>query len=128
VTSGGGSVICARDFSLAVDVTHVERLAGRRTGTALVCCIGQEARIMKSFASPSFFRLLDLLLSTTNPGLESMDKQRVKGSAQQAKGKMKELAGKAVGNKKLQARGKAEKAAGKVRNAVGGMKDAMRGR
>ena len=42
-----------------------------------------------------------------------MDKQRVKGSAQQAKGKMKELAGKAVGNKKLQARGKAEKAAEK---------------
>jgi hypothetical protein len=25
---------------------------------------------MKSFASPSFFRLLDLLLSTTNPGLK----------------------------------------------------------
>jgi hypothetical protein len=35
-----------------------------------------------------------------------MDKERVKGSAQQAKGKIKELAGKAVGNKKLQARGK----------------------
>ena len=30
-----------------------------------------------------------------------MDKERVKGSAQQAKGKIKELAGKAVGNKKL---------------------------
>jgi hypothetical protein len=25
---------------------------------------------MKSFASPSFFRLLDLMLSTTNPGLK----------------------------------------------------------
>ena len=57
-----------------------------------------------------------------------MDKQRVKGSAQQAKGKIKELAGKAVGDKKLQAKGKAEKAGGKIRNAVGGMKDAMRGR
>jgi uncharacterized protein YjbJ (UPF0337 family) len=55
-----------------------------------------------------------------------MDKQRVKGSAQQAKGKIKELAGKAVGNRKLQAKGKAEKAGGKIRNAVGGMKDAMR--
>ena len=55
-----------------------------------------------------------------------MDKERVKGSAQQAKGKIKEPAGKAVGNRKLQARGKAEKAGGKIRNAVGGMKDAMR--
>jgi uncharacterized protein YjbJ (UPF0337 family) len=57
-----------------------------------------------------------------------MDKQRVKGSAQQANGKIKELAGKAVGNRKLQARGKAEKAGGKIRNVVGGMKDAMRGK
>jgi uncharacterized protein YjbJ (UPF0337 family) len=57
-----------------------------------------------------------------------MDKQRVKGSAQQAKGKIKELAGKAVGNRKLQAKGKAEKASGKIRYAVGGKKDAMRGR
>jgi uncharacterized protein YjbJ (UPF0337 family) len=57
-----------------------------------------------------------------------MDKQPIKGSAQQAKGKIKELAGKAVGDKKLQAKGKAEKAGGKIRNAVGGMKDAMRGR
>ena len=65
--------------------------------------------------------------SFTNKGTP-MDKQRVKGSAQQAKGKIKELAGKAVGNRKLQARGKAEKAGGKIRNAVGGMKDAMRGK
>ena len=57
-----------------------------------------------------------------------MDKQRIKGSAQQAKGKIKEVAGKAVGDKKLQAKGKAEKTGGKIRNAVGGMKDAMRGR
>jgi uncharacterized protein YjbJ (UPF0337 family) len=47
-----------------------------------------------------------------------MDKERVKGSAQQAKGKIKELAGKAVGNKKLQARGKAEEAGGQVRCAA----------
>jgi uncharacterized protein YjbJ (UPF0337 family) len=65
--------------------------------------------------------------SFTNKGTP-MDKQRVKGSAQQAKGKIKELAGKAVGNRKLQARGKAEKAGGKIRNVVGGMKDAMRGK
>jgi uncharacterized protein YjbJ (UPF0337 family) len=57
-----------------------------------------------------------------------MDKDRIKGSAQQAKGKMKEVAGKALGDKKLQTEGKTDKAAGKLRNAVGGLKDAMRGK
>src|SRR5260370_13374402 len=56
-----------------------------------------------------------------------MDKQRIKGSAQQAKGKIKELAGKAVGDKKLQAKGKAEQTAGKIRTAGVGMKSASRG-
>jgi uncharacterized protein YjbJ (UPF0337 family) len=55
-----------------------------------------------------------------------MDKDRVKGSASQAKGAIKEAAGKITGDAKLQAEGKAEKAAGKVRNAVGGLKDAAR--
>lgn len=57
-----------------------------------------------------------------------MDKDRIKGSAQQAKGSIKEAAGKATGDSKLQAEGKADKAAGKVRNTVGGMKDALRGK
>jgi hypothetical protein len=33
--------------------------------------IGQEASVMKSLASPSFFRLFDLLVSHANPGLKS---------------------------------------------------------
>ena len=41
-----------------------------------------------------------------------MDKDRIKGSAQQAKGKVKEVAGKATGDKKTEAEGKTEKAAG----------------
>jgi uncharacterized protein YjbJ (UPF0337 family) len=57
-----------------------------------------------------------------------MDKDRIKGSAQQAKGKIKEVAGKATGDAKLESEGKADKAAGKFRNAVGGMKDALRGK
>jgi uncharacterized protein YjbJ (UPF0337 family) len=57
-----------------------------------------------------------------------MDKDRIKGSAEQAKGKVKEVAGKAIGDKKTEAKGKVEKTAGKVRNAIGGMKDAVRGR
>jgi len=57
-----------------------------------------------------------------------MDKDRIKGSAQQAKGKVKEVAGKVSGDKKLEGEGKADKIGGKVRNAVCGMKDALRGK
>jgi uncharacterized protein YjbJ (UPF0337 family) len=56
-----------------------------------------------------------------------MDKDRIKGSAQQTKGKVKEVAGKLTGDAKLQSEGKADKAAGKVRNVVGGIKDTLRG-
>jgi uncharacterized protein YjbJ (UPF0337 family) len=55
-----------------------------------------------------------------------MDKDRVAGAAQKAKGAVKEAAGKATGDAKLRAEGKADKAAGSVRNAVGGMKDSVR--
>jgi len=55
-----------------------------------------------------------------------MDKDRIAGAAKQAKGALKEAAGKVVGDAKLQGEGKAEKAAGTVQNAVGGMKDAMK--
>jgi uncharacterized protein YjbJ (UPF0337 family) len=58
----------------------------------------------------------------------AMDKDRIKGSAQQVKGKVKEVAGKATGDKKLEGEGKADKVGGKVRNAVGGIKDALRGK
>jgi uncharacterized protein YjbJ (UPF0337 family) len=57
-----------------------------------------------------------------------MDKDRIKGSAQQAKGAIKEAAGKATGDTKLEAEGKTDKAAGKVQNAVGSLKDALRGK
>lgn len=55
-----------------------------------------------------------------------MDKDRVGGVAEQAKGKIKEAGGKAMGDKKLAGEGKAEKVSGKVRNAVGSAKDAAR--
>ncbi|MGA8615316.1 MAG: CsbD family protein [Xanthobacteraceae bacterium] len=57
-----------------------------------------------------------------------MDKDRIKGSAEQAKGAAKETAGKIFGEKKLETEGKADKAAGKIQNAVGGLKDALRGK
>jgi uncharacterized protein YjbJ (UPF0337 family) len=57
-----------------------------------------------------------------------MDKDRIEGSAKQAKGSVKEAVGKAFGDKKLQSEGVADKAAGKVQNAVGGVKDAIKGK
>jgi uncharacterized protein YjbJ (UPF0337 family) len=55
-----------------------------------------------------------------------MDDDRVKGAAQNVKGKVKEGFGKAVGDSKLEAEGKGDQVAGKVRNTVGGIKDAFR--
>jgi uncharacterized protein YjbJ (UPF0337 family) len=57
-----------------------------------------------------------------------MDKDRIKGSAQQAKGTLKEVAGKVLGDAKLEAEGKSDKVAGRVQNAVGGLKDTLRGK
>jgi uncharacterized protein YjbJ (UPF0337 family) len=55
-----------------------------------------------------------------------MNKDRIQGSAEQAKGKIKEVAGKATGDTKLESEGKTQKAAGKVQNTIGGMKDALK--
>jgi uncharacterized protein YjbJ (UPF0337 family) len=57
-----------------------------------------------------------------------MDEDRVKGTAHQAKGKVKEKVGQVMGDTKTEAEGKTEKVAGKVQNAVGGIKDALRGK
>ena len=57
-----------------------------------------------------------------------MDENRVKGAVNDKLGKVKEAAGKVMGDRKLQAEGKADKAAGKVQNAVGGLKDTLRGK
>ena len=57
-----------------------------------------------------------------------MDKDRIKGSAEQAKGAVKEAAGKILGDKKLETEGKTDKAAGQVQNAIGGLKDTVRGK
>ncbi len=55
-----------------------------------------------------------------------MNKDRVEGGFKQAKGKVKEIVGKAAGDTKLELEGKAQKAAGKIQSAVGGMKDAVK--
>jgi uncharacterized protein YjbJ (UPF0337 family) len=55
-----------------------------------------------------------------------MDKEHVKGAADKAKGAVKDAAGKAMGDKKLQAEGKMDKAKGEVRQALGDAKDAAK--
>ena len=57
-----------------------------------------------------------------------MDKDRIAGSAQQIKGAVKQVAGKALGDAKLEADGKADKIEGKALNAIGGLKDTLRGK
>ena len=56
-----------------------------------------------------------------------MDKDRIEGAAEQAKGKVKEVAGKVTGDTKTEAEGKMDQLKGKVQNTVGGIKDAVRG-
>ena len=48
-----------------------------------------------------------------------MNKDQVKGRIEEAKGNIKEAAGKAVGNERLQGEGLADQAAGKVQKTYG---------
>lgn len=57
-----------------------------------------------------------------------MDKDRITGAADQAKGAVKETTGKVIGDKKLQTEGTLDKAKGQVESAVGGAKDTLRGK
>jgi uncharacterized protein YjbJ (UPF0337 family) len=56
-----------------------------------------------------------------------VDKDRIEGSASQAKGKVKEV-GKLTGDNKLEGEGKGDQLKGKVQNTIGGIKDTLRGK
>jgi uncharacterized protein YjbJ (UPF0337 family) len=58
----------------------------------------------------------------------TMDKDRIVGSAKEVKGKVKEAVGKAVGDAKLESEGKADRVEGKVQNVIGGLKDTLKGK
>ena len=51
--------------------------------------------------------------------MKSSMKDKVKGTFHEAKGKVKEMAGKITDNPKLEARGTGEKVAGKVQEKIG---------
>jgi uncharacterized protein YjbJ (UPF0337 family) len=56
----------------------------------------------------------------------TMDKKRVEGSFDQAKGKVKEGVGNVTGDDKLKGEGIADQIGGKIKNAIGGVKDKIR--
>ena len=80
------------------------------------------------FGKMELFRCQHVNLVPQHRKVDVMDKDRIKGSAQQSKGTFKEVAGKVLGDAKLEAEGKSDKAAGKVQNALGGLKDTLRGK
>ncbi len=55
-----------------------------------------------------------------------MDKDRIKGAGKEAKGSIKETAGKMTGSTETEMKGKAEKAGGKVQRGFGEAKDTAR--
>jgi uncharacterized protein YjbJ (UPF0337 family) len=55
-----------------------------------------------------------------------MDKEHLKGAADKVKGAVKDAAGKATGDKRLEAEGKFDKAKGAAHSAVGDAKDALK--
>ena len=57
-----------------------------------------------------------------------MDNDRIKGSAKNLGGKIKEAIGKVTGDKKIEVEGKADQVQGKAQNAIGGLKDTLRGK
>ena len=55
-----------------------------------------------------------------------VDKDRIEGSAEQAKGKVKESAGKVTGNESLEAEGHADQAKGNIKQAGEKVKDVFK--
>jgi len=55
-----------------------------------------------------------------------MHKDEIKGAAKDAKGSVEESAGRATGDRDMEAKGAADKATGKVQKGIGNLKDAAR--
>jgi len=55
-----------------------------------------------------------------------VDREHVKGTADKAKGAIKDTAGKVTGDKKLQSEGKLDKAKGSAHKVAGDVKDAVK--
>ncbi len=77
---------------------------------------------MRNVSGASFVVISIAMLKGTTP----MNKDRIEGSAEQAKGKVKQIAGKVTGDSKLETEGMADQVAGKVKSTIGGLKDTIK--
>ena len=57
-----------------------------------------------------------------------VDKNRIIASAKEAKGTVKQVVGRVIGDAKLEAEGTADRVEGQVQNAIGGLKDTLKGK
>lgn len=57
-----------------------------------------------------------------------MNKDQIVGSAKEAKGAVKEIAGKAIGDTRLESAGQIDKLWGRIQNAFGGLKETLFGK
>jgi uncharacterized protein YjbJ (UPF0337 family) len=57
---------------------------------------------------------------------QTMDREHIKGAADKIKGAVKDAAGKATDDKKMQTEGKIDKAKGAAHNVAGDVKDSVR--
>ena len=73
----------------------------------------------------AYFMTRNKRSSTSSVGV---DRDRIAGSATQAKGSMKEGLGHVTGDAKLQAEGKLDQAVGKAQNTAGGIRDTLKGK
>jgi uncharacterized protein YjbJ (UPF0337 family) len=55
-----------------------------------------------------------------------MNKDQLKGRVRSAKGKVKEIVGKIVGNQRLESKGKVQKVAGEIQTSYGDLKDDLK--
>lgn len=102
--------------SKADDESGFIRVFGRRGATPAVCfSVCRSPSVANQFTTAAFIAR-DFVL------MKSSTKDKIKGGFEEAKGKVKEKAGKATGNPDLRDRGTAEKAGGKIQRKIGDVK------
>jgi uncharacterized protein YjbJ (UPF0337 family) len=102
----------------------------RRTSTGVIVCVVKFAFGTRSRRGHAEGRLSEQLLFSwaatciSLPQRCHMDKEHVKGAADKVVGKIKEVAGHATGDRKLEAEGKVDQTKGTIHSKVGDAKDA----
>ena len=117
------------DTAALADTVKADAITTTLRDTVKICLDQARAAEPEDFARNQTSELLSAPAVGSVAAKENqMDKDRIKGSAEQAKGKLKEVAGNALGDSKLEAEGKGGQVKGKVQNAIGGIKDTLRGK